>query len=168
MFVFLLVLFLFQEIEADDIFHGSVCVGETELLLTISIGVGIDNEAGEILGVVPEQAGAEKDIGTDMAQNGLVFVVFGDVGLAITDRWEHRHSKDAIAAESPVVPITYADGIVLLAHFVEQQCGINVLCNIGRKLVLVEIHCHMIIREAQFPRTLTLALYSILSECSWP
>ena len=110
---------LLEEIEADDVFHGSVGVGETELLLTISIGVEIDNEAGEILGVVPEQAGAEEDIGADMAQNGLIFVVFGDVGLAITDRGKHRDGKDAIATESPVVAVSETDGIVLIAYFIE-------------------------------------------------
>ena len=65
MFVFLLVLLLFQEVEADDIFHGSVGIRETKLTFAIGVCMEVDNEAGEILGVVPEQTGAEKHICAD-------------------------------------------------------------------------------------------------------
>ena len=79
-------MFFLEEVETNDVFDGSIGVGEAELAFAIGIGVEIDYEAGEVFGVVPEEAGAEEYIGTDVAQDGFVEVVLGDVGLSTPAR----------------------------------------------------------------------------------
>ena len=167
-FSFLLVLFLFEEIETDDVFHGSVCVGETELIPAIGIGMNVEHKAGEVFGVVPKEAGAEENIGADVSQDGLVHVVFCDVGLPVANGWEDGYCEDAIVTKGPIVAIPNADGVVFIADLTEQQCSGDALGNVGRQLVAVETDCHMIVGEAEFPRSLTLTLHSILSERCGP
>ena len=161
-------MFLFEEIESDNVFDGSVGVGEAKLAFAIGIGVEIDHEAGEVFGVVPEEAGAEEDVGTDIAKDSFIEVVLGDVGLSITYGRQDGHSKDAVATEGPVVAISDADGIVLIADFVEEECGIDAFGYIGREFVTVEIDGHVVVGEAEFPRPLTLALYGILAKSCGP
>ena len=88
-------------------------------------------DAGEILGIVPKKTGTEEYIGTDIAQYCFVKVVFCDVGLSVTYRRKDGHSEDAVASEGPVVAVADADGIVLIADFVEEECCVDALGDIG-------------------------------------
>lgn len=157
-----------KEVESEYILHRTISVRKPELALPVAIGVEVDDNTGKVLGIVPEKAGAEEYVGTYPTQYRVVVVGIGDVGLAVSERRYDADGKYAVTTERPVVAIPDADGIVTVRDVIEQERGVDVLRDVRREHVGIEVYANVIVREPQFPRALAAALYGILTKCSRP
>ena len=77
--LFLLVLCFFEEIKADDKLERSIVIGQTEILLSIMIGVELEHHTSKIMSVVPEQTRLSEKVGAEVLQSESVIIAFGNV-----------------------------------------------------------------------------------------
>lgn len=113
-------LWLFPEVEAEHILECSVGVGQTKLVLAVVVGVQLKDKSAEDFRVVPEKRQAEVEIGGEVVEYGMFFLLrLGDVRTPVAYVWHDRCSQEHVASEHTVVVVAYADAVVMVVYVVE-------------------------------------------------